>query len=201
MKLIYRKLFHILCSLIALAIVYFVSWPARSIIAGIFFMAMLWLDFKRLSEPQNQTFKRGIWKKCLREVEKRRFSGSLWLSLGFLVISFFQSWEIIILSIIYVGFADPMAEIFGHFSFTRRYSEKNQKTIGGSLGFFLTALTLSLSTLYYFFHEPHWLTIGLASSFFAAVVESLEIEIEGYYLNDNFLIPVATGFFLKCFFF
>jgi len=200
-QLAYRKLFHILCSLIALVITYFIPQPARSIIFSFVFLVMLWLDIKRLSEPQNQSFKQGIWKRCLRKVEKRRFSGSVWLCLGFLIISFFKTKEVIILSIIYAGFADPMAEIFGYFSFTRRYSRTNHKTIGGSIGFLLTALALSLPSLYYFLHEPSWLIIGLAGSLFATAIESLELEIEGHYINDNFLVPVGSALFLKFLFF
>lgn len=197
----HRKAFHVAGSLTALIVAYFVPFPARTLVAAAAFLLVLFFDLKRLSEPDHEMFKGGLWKRCLREVEKRRFSGSLWLTLGFLAISFFHSREIIFLALIYAGFADPMAEIFGHFSFTRRYSPNNRKTIGGSLGFFLTALALSWLALYYLFEEPRWLAMGFLGSAFAAVLESLEIQVEGHYLNDNFLVPVGSSLFLKCVFF
>ncbi|MFA5070395.1 MAG: hypothetical protein WC528_03880 [Patescibacteria group bacterium] len=195
-----RKYFHWAASAGAFFIGYFAPYPFRIGLAGAVFLIMLILDLRRLKEPHLKEYHRGPWRLCLREIEKTRFTGSLWLTLGYLIISFIPEKEIVCLAVIYAGFADPMAEIFGHHIFSPHFPSSH-KTWGGSFGFFLTGLALSLFTLKFLFPEPSWMKIWLSVSLFATFIEALEIKFLSYQVNDNLLVPVLTALFLKFFFF
>lgn len=195
-----RKYFHWAASAGAFAIAYFTPYYLRIGLAGTAFLIMLILDLRRLKEPHLEEYHRGPWRHCLREIEKARFTGSLWLTLGYFIISFIPEKEVVCLAVIYAGFADPMAEIFGHHVFSPRYLNSH-KTWGGSLGFFLTGLTLSLLALKFLFPEPNGWKICLSASLFATFIEALEIKFLSYQVNDNLLVPTLTALFLNFFFF
>lgn len=192
-----RKRLHFVAAIVAFIIAYYVPYPYRVIVAGSLFIAMLIVDSIRLRDPHREEYSKGVWEECLRPNEKHTFTGSFWLTLGFLGISFIPEKEIVCLAVIYVGFADPMADITGNISLTPSFTPVSKKTIGGSLGFFFTALGLSLLVLKFLFFHPQWLEIAFIGSFFATFIEALEIKILGHLINDNFLVPIASAVLLK----
>ena len=195
-----RKYFHWATSAVAFVVAYFSPYQLRVALAAAAFLIMLILDLRRLKEPHLKAFNEGIWRHCLREIERARFTGSLWLTLGYFLASLFPEKNIVCLTVIYAGFADPMAEVFGHHVFSPHYPN-SQKTWGGSLGFFLTGLVLSFLTLKFLFPVTDWLKICWLTTLFATFVEALEIKFLSYQINDNLLVPVLTALFLKFIFF
>lgn len=127
----------------------------------------------------------------LREDEKNfkrnLFTGGTYYAIGiFLSVLLFPK-EVAVFSILVMIWCDTMAALMG-----KRFGKKKligNKTIEGSIAFFLTGVLL-VFTLQYVFPDFNFYKAGFVTVFLAAVFEQLSF----IRINDNLSLPVFSGF-------
>jgi glycerol-3-phosphate acyltransferase PlsY len=124
----------------------------------------------------------------LRRHEIRRLSGASYLLLGCFITSLLYSKPIVVAACTYIIVGDTFAAIFGQNIKSPRIFQN--KTVLGSLSFLLASL-LGAYLLYIFTGELpfSYLVIGAVA---ASVFESLPLP-----LDDNFSVPIITGFVMS----
>ncbi len=177
-----RKSIHLVTSVIPLCY-YFGASRQTILFVGLFLtIGFLTADILRMNFDLARKYFLIVFSRLLREDEqKRRFTGASWLFLGMTATFYLFPKEAAIPAVLFLTLADPVAAIAGKKFGSDFFFEKS---IEGSLGFYLTASAVILV-----FTDYSWLGIGTALG--AAVVEFLPIGI-----NDNILIPLFTGYIL-----
>jgi dolichol kinase len=124
----------------------------------------------------------------LRRHEIRRLSGASYLLLGCLITSLLYGKPIVVASCTYIIVGDTFAAIFGQNIKSPKIFQN--KTVMGSIGF-LGASLLAALLLYRFtgiLPLSHLIIGALAASLF----EALPLP-----LDDNFSVPIITGFVMS----
>ncbi len=116
-----------------------------------------------------------------REGEKKGIAKApLLLSVGVLIVVSFFSWPASFVAIWLTGFSDVMAAVVGRKWKIKALFYNRDKSLGGTLGFFLSALPVTL----YFYDWHYAIPIAITGS----LLESLPLKDW-----DNFTVPVGTG--------
>jgi dolichol kinase len=124
----------------------------------------------------------------LRRHEIRRLSGASYLLLGCLITSLLYSKPIVVAACSYIIIGDTFAAIFGQNIKSPRIFQ--DKTVMGSIGF----LVASLVTAYVLHIIDATLPLSdlLIGAVAASVIEALPVP-----LDDNFSVPIITGFVMS----
>ncbi len=188
-----RRLFHLFGG-IGIILIYgslFEHTTAVHIIgtAACFFFIF---EHARIRYPEYSQFFAKFASPFLRAEEQLKESALLPFIIGvFLTILSFPK-SIAIPSILVLSFSDPLAAIFG-ILFSRR-KNKAGKSLEGSLAFFVS----SFLCIFLFFHFSilpikylNLIVVALVFSFTLTCIERIPSK-----LDDNLIIPVASGFVL-----
>jgi len=190
MKLISRKTYRIGVGII-FPIIYFFS-PNRIIVEMILIYLigmMTVIEIIRYISPN-------IWEVMvkhshgiLREKEGYITGTTAFLISNAVVIAFFNKW-IAIISLLYMLFGDTAASVIGS-----KYGQVKigDKTLEGSLSFFIT--TLAIALMFYKFVPIH-LIVLVIGAVVATIVEALSIKV-----NDNLTVAIASAIAMQIFLF
>ena len=179
-----RKSIHICNSLFAYSLFIF-DQNSFAIIIGLFTIAMILFEIMRIrSKKINSLFIR-FFGHIIRDFEsKGSLTGATYVMISsFFILIFFDKY-VCIASILIMSYSDTAAAIFG-----KKYGKTKifNKTLEGSLAFFLTSLMI----VFILYPEIN-LNFGLIAILVATIVESLPIKID-----DNLTVPLIVSIILS----
>lgn len=186
-----RKIWHMAGVLAIVGVYVSVSQGLALKIIAVSCFVVVSLDLGRLAWPKLNFFLIKVFSQIMRESEKSRLAGMSSLYLGCLVIMFFLPKPVVILALLFLGLADPIASYVGI-----RYGQDRLikgKSLQGTAAAFVVCLIVS--TLYYYFNEimvERLLIVSLLSGVIGALSELLPVGP----FDDNFTLPVMSGFAL-----
>lgn len=176
-----RKIMHLL---ILLYPVLYNIWPRKVtiIIAGTLIVLDIIVESIRLTFPSINRMLLKPFKGMYRQNEQNNISTLIWTFTGaFLTIFLFEDPKIVTVSLLYMALGDFIAALVGtHHGRTKITSKKS---LEGSLACFVVCLILGI------FFLP-W-KLAFIGAGVATIVELLPLP-----LNDNFWLPVSSGFAL-----
>jgi len=181
---LYRKFFHIVCGLT----LYFLSLKIPYFHLGLI-MIFLWIglslfEFLRFSFYKYLPLK-SLWMPLLKKDEYKKLNDA-WFFLAGLILSWFilelKYFQLILLIL---TLADPFASLIGYY--IGRKKLKNNKTLEGSLGFFIISLLIT-----YFYIKTF--------SFFILLFCGILSLTEAFTRRDNLWIPLIGSLCLKFYF-
>ncbi len=175
----WRRVFHASNGLIIVGVLLFtpltsreVSWILAAVLA-----IMLLLDALRLLRPGvNRVFFR-TFLFLVSPREKGRLASSTWFVLGVLLTLLLFPWQISVAAILVLALADPAASVLGRLFGKRRLGKG---TLVGSSAFLAVAF-------------PCTLTVLAWPAALAAAVAIAAVEIIPWPLDDNLVLPLASG--------
>lgn len=191
-----RKIWHFI-GVIGLAVLY--HQLSRSVaIQGLILISAtaIFIDLLRLKVSPLNRIVLFLFGFLMRENERHSLAGSTHLLLGVLTLAFFFPPPIVLLSLLFLAVADPVASYFGiRFGKDRLWGSKS---LQGSLAAFVVCTLLSFV---FFMHQnimtERILVVSILSGLSGSLAEALPIG----KLDDNFLIPVASALFLSVIFY
>lgn len=188
-----RKAWHMFMGLmIALIYQVLVSAPTGVLILGIVLAFDVLMEMTRLKNPE---FNRKIircWGPVMRNCEVNRMSGiPYYLLANLLAIGIFPK-PVAILSILYLAIGDPVASLFGILFGDRSIRFPNGKSLIGTLAG-IAACTVAGLVFLRSIAIPEYAIIGLSliGGIAGGTAELLPFE-----TDDNFTIPIVSGFIL-----
>ncbi|MAX79145.1 MAG: phosphatidate cytidylyltransferase [Crocinitomicaceae bacterium] len=176
-----RKIAHVMASTASIGFVYTLESHWCVLLLAVVFSGILYWG------------KKSGKLKAIDHVERETY-GSILIPLGiycsFLIGEKTHSQEAFILSMLILGFADPVAAVSGMYAQKRGINKKLifEKTFVGSLFFFITSLGLSWLALHYL-HVNNAFNLALKMAVLLTGVELLSPN-----GSDNLTVPVATSF-------
>ena len=188
-----RRLFHLLGG-IGIALIYGRLFEHKTAVHIIGTAACFFFIFEhvRVRYPEYNAFFTKLAKPFLRAEEHIKESALMPFIIGvFLTILSFPK-SIALASILVLSFADPMAAIFG-ILFSRK-KNKAGKSYEGSLAFFITSLACIFLFFSFYHSSVSFLNLGLVSLIFSIILTFVERVPSR--LDDNLIIPIASGFIL-----
>jgi diacylglycerol kinase (CTP) len=183
-----RKLWH-MGGVSIIALVYaFLPEPIALFLMSIAFFVFVPLDILRQKNEGLNKFILGLFQPIMREYERNRLAGTTYLLSGLMLVTLVFPRPIVLLTMMYLAFADPIASYFG----IRFGKDKilGSKSIQGTLAAFvvcaiLTALTLSSGgTL-----SDRAITISLLGGVIGALAELIPV----WDLDDNLTLPLLSA--------
>jgi diacylglycerol kinase (CTP) len=189
-----RKLWHIVMGLFILFVYigFQLSQGVAVALLGTFLVFALVLERARLRNTQFNNKLYAVFKKIMREHEFSNVSGIPYYLAGVIIAIGIFPKPVAIISILYLICGDPIASVFGILYGDKGARWKNGKSLIGTLagviacfltGFFLLLGIYPISFSLFF--------IALLGGIFGGLVEHLPFDID-----DNFTIPVISGFFV-----
>ncbi len=178
---LYRKLFHISSGLIIYGLSQFFSYFKLGLILIFLWLGLSLFEFLRLFFYKYLPLK-FLWLPLLKEEEYKRISDAWYFLAGVLF-----SWFVLDLShfqiiLLILTFADPFASFIGYYFGKIKF--KNNKTLEGSLAFFI------ISLLIIYFHTK---TLFFSLYLYCIVLSLVEILTK----KDNFWIPFIGSLYFK----
>lgn len=158
----------------------------------VFFTVMvLLIDYLRLRSEKWNKYAMMFMSPFMRDSEKNSYSGVTPLALGVLLIILLFPPKVVLLSLFFLAFADPLASYFGI-----RYGKDKlfgHKSLQGTLAAFIVCFVIS--AIFYVNHgimTERLVVVSLLSALVGAFSEV--VPIRG--LDDNFVMPVLSASFL-----
>ena len=143
------------------------------------------VDLLRMYFPLARKYFLSVFSSLLRNEEKEnRLTGATYLFAGMSLSFYLFDKESAVAAVLLLCFADPAAAVIGRVYGSKRFWEKS---LEGSATFLVIALAIL-----FFIMKPGWPYAGIAVV--STVVEFLPVPI-----NDNFTIPIISGFLLQTF--
>ncbi len=190
-----RKTWHIVTGL---AIVFTVTLSGMSRSAAVSVLGTilsfnLFVEYLRLRNPKVNEVALRFWKPLMRRGEESRLSGiPYYLAAAILVIGAFPE-PVAMLSLLFLACGDPVASYFGirFGSYSIRFP--HGKTLVGTMS---AVIVCSLITAIYLASYPaisgwDYVLVIIAGGFAGGIAEALPFEVD-----DNFTVPVVSGFIL-----
>lgn len=183
-----RKIWHMLgVSTLTLLYAFLpLSWSV-----GIF--ALLWLafvpfDFIRQQNQKLNDFLVHMFRPIMRQSELHKLAGTTFLLTGVLVVSLFFRREIVILTLLFLAFADPIASYFGiRFGKDKIFGHKSLQ--GSMAAFFVCALIGFIYLYFYGLMFDRLIVISILCGLIGALAELVPVA----KLDDNFTLPVLSA--------
>lgn len=153
---------------------------------------MIGLDLLRLRWSALNRLFLWLFKRVLRPSELNRPSGSAAMMAGVIVIILVFSREVVLLTLLFLALADPIASYFGI-----RYGKDKligNKSLQGTLAAFVVCFVLAVG----FFHFNHiaserLIVVSLLAGLIGAVSELVPV----WHLDDNLVFPVLSAAMLS----
>lgn len=184
----FRKLIHISSSFIAIAY-YFSDKKTLLAVLVPLLVLMLLVEFLKYRSAFIFKFYVRIFRPMLKEHEVNpkllRINGASWVMLGDVTCLLFFPKFIAITSMLILSLADSLSAVFG-----RLYNGKEivpDRTIAGSLVFFIVTLIISFLTPKYFYTPPEYFM------YIIMAVVTTGVDIIKLPVDDNFTIPVVSS--------
>ena len=190
-----RKIWHIAgVSLMALIYTFFGKQTSLNILIPLISI-VLPLDFLRQKSPRLNTFVLKSLGWVMRKHEFKALTGTSYLFAGGLVLLFFPP-HIVILTLLFLAFADPLASYFGiRFGKDRIVGNK---TLQGSAAAFVVCCIIS--AIYYYQNNIMIERLFIVSPL-SGVIGALSELVPIGKLDDNFTFPVLCALFLSILFY
>jgi dolichol kinase len=183
-----RKIWH-MAGVSLIAYVYSVLPEAWSLAL----LAALWLiavpcDLARLRWPALNDFVLHVMGPIMRQSEVDKIAGTTYLITGVTVVAIVFPRDIVLLTLLFLAFADPIASYFG----IRFGKDKilGQKSLQGTLAAFFVCAVLSFAFLSY--HDllmDRLVVVSLIGGVIGALAELIPI----WKLDDNLTLPLVSA--------
>ena len=174
---IYRKIVHLLSSIIAFSILILDSSVYIPLLFGLTIL-ILSFDFLRIKIETVSEYYYKLFSIFTRESEKKQITGASFVLIGSLLVAFLFDKQIAFVGLLVMSVSDSFAAVIGIlFGKTKLFN----KSLEGSLAFFITTFTILFLSGFDIFEN---LTISLI----ATCTELFST----YKYNDNVLIPLVT---------
>lgn len=150
--------------------------------------AMIFIDVYRLRSPSFNKIILTLGKYIMRDTEKSSIAGSTFMIIGVLIIIAVFPPSVVMLSLLFLAVADPIASYFGV-----RYGKDRligRKTLQGSMAAFF-ACTL-VAAAYFYAHNmmtERILIVSILAGLIGAVAEVFPVGD----LDDNLVLPVVSS--------
>lgn len=186
-----RKIWH-MTTVLLMAVIYSfapekVAWSILIFAA----VAFIPLDFLRQTRPRLNEVLLHLFRPVVRASEVNRLAGTTYLLLGVMIVAFVFPREIVLLTLLFLAIADPMASYFGI-----RYGKDKifgQKSIQGFLAAFVACSLLSFGFLYWKnLMTDRLIVVSILAGLTGALAELIPIG----KLDDNLTLPVLSASFL-----
>jgi len=191
-----RKFWHMTTVFLMALCYYYVPpfWAGVVLISAC--LIFIPMDFIRKKIPTLNEIILQIFGPIVRENEVRGIAGTTYLLAGVLIVYLFFPRTIVLLTLLYLAFADPIASYVG-IKYGRDKLFQN-KSLQGSFAAFLVCAGLT----YFVLHHKglmldRALLVSILGGFIGAAAEAIPIG----KLDDNFSIPVVSAFGLWILFF
>lgn len=183
-----RKVWHLAGVAIILLIFQSVPLLISQILAFILCCVFIPLDFRRLSHPDLNRLTQKIFGPVMRTRELDALSGMSYLFAGVLVLVLIFPADVVRLSLMFLGVADPLAAFVG-----QKWG-REQLCAGKSLQGFLAAfVACTLITGFYLYYNnlvvERLLILAPLAGVSGAIAETLPIK----RMDDNFTLPVLSA--------
>lgn len=190
-----RKLWHS-SGVGAILWVYLALSPEwRSPMAVAFWVFVVLADFIRLKNPQLNRLVLQVMKPFMREHERHQLAGTTSLATGVAIVILVFPWHVVLLSLLFLALADPIASGFGIL-----YGKDKlfgHKSLQGSLAAF--GVSACLGAAFFLWAEEPWARVFLFS-FLAGAIGSISELVPIGDLDDNLTMPLISASALQvCF--
>ncbi len=185
-----RRIWH-MCGVFGIFIWYWMIEPKTAALLALAIGSTLVIfDVARLYVPALNKVFMWMFKPVMRESEKRRISGLTSMMIGITLIIFLFPKNVVLLALLYLAFADPLASYFG----IRFGKDKlvGDKSLQGTLAAFAACFVVSVI----FFNaldlmRERLFIVSLLGGLIGAASELIPVG----RMDDNFVFPVlsATG--------
>lgn len=186
-----RRLWHFLGVLFIFALYWFVS-PTQAIWLSVgFSIFMIGFDWARLRNPRLGRLFQWIFGPVLRESERKKFAASTGMMAGVTVIICLFPKPVVLLSLLFLAFADPLASYFGI-----RYGKDKligNKSLQGTMAAFAACFLLAWG---YFSYMDLMTERRFIACLLAGLIGALSELVPIWKLDDNFVFPVLSAVLL-----
>lgn len=149
---------------------------------------LMGFDCARLYSRRLNDFFTSLFKSVLRESERGRLAGSTSMMAGVTLILFIFPKSVVLLALLFLAFADPLASYFGI-----RYGKDKligEKSVQGTAAAFVVCFLLSLAyCLHFGLMTDRLFLVCLLAGFAGAVSELVPV----WKFDDNFVFPVMSA--------
>lgn len=188
-----RKLWHMVMGL-AIVTIYLMGIPqdmALTILGGLFVWSVS-MEILRLRNPVLNEKCIKFFGAVIRSHEVNRVSGMpYYIASSIIAIAVFPK-PVAVLSLCYLAFGDPLASLVGILYSKRSVKIFNGKSLHGTAaGYIVCALVTWIFLRSTGMHGLDLIRLTLLGGFAGALAEMLPLE-----LDDNFTIPVVSGFIM-----
>lgn len=186
-----RKIWHI--GAVSLLVALFAFLPEKTALA---FLVLAWLafvpvDFMRHRWPQLNDVLVHLFRPLMRDSELHKLAGTTYLLTGVLIVAFIFPRDLLILTLLFLAFADPIASYFGiKFGKDKIFGHKS---LQGSLAAFVVCAVLTAIYLYSrLLLLDRLIVVSLLGGLIGALAELIPIG----KLDDNLTLPILSASFL-----
>lgn len=194
-----RKSWHMMMGLFMVAVYMLgLSRSLSVILLGIVLAFNLAVEMARLKSPSLNAMVIKLWGPLMRSCETNRFSGTpYYIASSIIAIGIFPK-PIAVLAIAYLAVGDPLASLFGVMWGDKSIRFSNGKSLIGTAAGVIACAAVGLVFLQ-IMNSSGWLhltqnqilTVAILGGFAGGGAELLPMEVD-----DNFAIPVVSGFVL-----
>ena len=149
------------------------------------------MDFFRQKSPALNDVLTHIFRPIMRDSELHKIAGTSYLLTGVSIVALVFPREVVLLTLLFLAFADPCASYFGiKFGKDKIFGHKS---LQGSLAAFFVCGVVSLAFLYTHNILPdRWVVVSLLCGLIGALAELIPV----WKLDDNLTLPVLSSTFL-----
>ena len=183
-----RRVWHFFGVLFIFTLYWFVP-PARApwvaIAVSIF---MIGFDWARLRTPRLNRLFTWIFSRVMREDERHKFAASTAMLAGVTIIICFFPRNVVLLTLLFLALADPMASYFGI-----RYGKDKligNKSLQGTIAAFATCFLLALG---FFSYMELMVERQFIACLLAGLIGAVSELVPVWKLDDNFVFPVLSA--------
>lgn len=186
-----RKIWHMVGVSTILLLFVFLPEQWSRILITVGWLLFVPFDLIRQNKESVNKFTLGIFAPIMRQSELHKLAGTTYLLSGVALVVYFAPRPIVILTLLFLAFADPLASYFGI-----RYGKDKilgDKSLQGTLAAFGICFLLSLFFLLSTgILNQRIILVSILSGIIGALAELIPIA----KLDDNFTLPVISATFL-----
>lgn len=183
-----RKFWHSITVFLMAVVYYYLpnQWSGLVLFAAC--LIFIPLDFLRKKNEKLNRILLRLFQPIIRQNEVQGIAGTTYLLAGVFVVYLFAPREIMLLTLLYLAFADPIASYVGiKFGKTKIFNGKSLQ--GSSAAFFVcAAMTFIVLSFQNLFVDHIWL-LSVLGGLLGSAAEAIPIG----KLDDNFSIPVVSA--------
>lgn len=183
-----RRLWHFSGVMLIFALYWFVPGERAVLTALLLCVPVIAIDLTRLCVPRLNSTLTFLFRPFMRESERHRIAGLSFMLAGVLFIIVLFPRNVVLLTLLFLGVADPLASYFGI-----RYGKDKligEKSLQGSLAAFVACFLLSLLFFYAMdLMRERLFIVCLLGGLIGALSELVPVG----KLDDNFVFPAVSG--------